>query len=102
MLDRLGAELFAAAAPAALLHDHVAQELTVSSTAATLRLDLPDVEREQIDVKQIGLDLIVRAGGHKRSLSLPAALGDYRATGASFRDGALHVTFDRTPIPADA
>ncbi len=102
MLDRLGGELFTGVSPAAILHDQITQELTVSATGATLRLDLPYVDRDQLEVKQVGLDLIVRAADHKRALALPAALGDYRATGAVFRDGTLNVTFDRTPIPADA
>ena len=33
---------------------------------------------------------------------LPPALGDYRPTGASFRDGSLHVTFDGPAGPAAA
>jgi len=30
---------------------------------------------------------------------LPPALGDYVPTGATLRDGALHVTFDAPPSP---
>ena len=37
---------------------------------------------------------MVRVDGHKRTLMLPPALGDYRPSGASFDNGALHVTFD--------
>jgi arsenite-transporting ATPase len=36
----------------------------------------------------------VRVDGHKRTLMLPPALGDYRPSGASFDGAALHVTFD--------
>jgi arsenite-transporting ATPase len=45
-------------------------------------------------LKKIGLELVVRVDGHKRTLMLPPALGDYQPTGASFDDGCLHVTFD--------
>ena len=42
----------------------------------------------------------MRVDGHKRTLMLPPALGDYRPAGAAFDDGALHVTFDG-PEPDD-
>lgn len=102
MLDRLGEELFADADPAGVLHDRITQELIVGATEATLRLDLPFASKGEIGLKKVGLDLVVRACGHKRTLALPPALGDYRPTRATFDDGALHVTFDRPPIPADA
>ena len=54
----------------------------------------PSPRRATISLKKIGLELVVRVDGHKRTLMLPPALGDYRPTGASFDDGALHVTFD--------
>ncbi|MEA2254098.1 MAG: arsenite/tail-anchored protein-transporting ATPase [Solirubrobacteraceae bacterium] len=94
MLDRLGDSVFAEHDPAGLLHDHLTQELVVGAGEAKLRLDLPFVERGEVSLKKIGLELIVRVDGQKRTLMLPPALGDYRPTGASLRDGALHVTFD--------
>ena len=66
----------------------------VGADAAELRLDLPFAEKGDISLKKIGLELVVRVDGHKRTLMLPPALGDYRPTGASFDDGALRVTFD--------
>jgi len=36
----------------------------------------------------------VRVDGHKRTLILPPALGDFRPSGAEFADGSLEVTFD--------
>ncbi len=101
MLDRLGAELFAGMDAAAVLHEHITQELTVGAQAAELRLELPFATRGAIDVKKVGLELVVRVEDHKRTLALPPALGDYRPTGATFADGALHVTFDR-PAASDA
>ena len=79
----------------------------VGADAAELRMDLPFAEKGDISLKKIGLELVVRVDGHKRTLMLPPALGDYRPTGASFDDGALHVTFDgpgltRSPSCASA
>jgi arsenite/tail-anchored protein-transporting ATPase len=94
MLDRLGARVFEGLDPSAVLHDALTQELVVGADAAELRLDLPFAEKGDISLKKIGLELVVRIDGHKRTLMLPPALGDYRPSGASFDDGALHVTFD--------
>ncbi len=94
MLDRLGCEVFAGLEPSAMLHERLTQELVVEADSARLRLDLPFVEKGDVSLKKIGLELVVRVDGYKRTLMLPPALGDYRPTGASLEDGALHVTFD--------
>jgi arsenite-transporting ATPase len=94
MLDRLGARVFEGRDPAAVLHEQLTQELVVGANAAELRLDLPFAQKGDISLKKIGLELVVRVDGHKRTLMLPPALGDYRPTGASFDGAALHVTFD--------
>jgi arsenite-transporting ATPase len=94
MLDRLGARVFEGLDPSAVLHDALTQELVVGADAAELRLDLPFAEKGDISLKKIGLELVVRIDGHKRTLMLPPALGDYQPTGASFDGAALHVTFD--------
>ena len=102
MLDRLGAELFSDADPAAVLQERITQELSVGAEHAELRIELPFARKGEIAVSKVGLDLVVRVGGHKRTLALPPALGDYRPTGATFEDGALRVTFDRERATADA
>jgi arsenite-transporting ATPase len=94
MLDRLGERVFNGHDPAAVLHDALTQELVVGANAAELRLDLPFADKGDISLKKIGLELVVRVDGHKRTLMLPPALGDYQPTGASFDGAALHVTFD--------
>jgi arsenite-transporting ATPase len=94
MLDGLGDQVFEGRDPGAILHQRLTQELVVGADAAQLRLDLPFAEKGDISLKKIGLELVVRVDGHKRTLMLPPALGDYRPTGASFDSGSLHVTFD--------
>ncbi len=101
MLDRLGDDLFGETDAAAVLHQSVSQRLVMGRDEATLHLDLPLADKGDISLKKLGLELIVRVDGYKRTLVLPAALGDYRPTGATFADGALTVSFDR-PVPADA
>jgi arsenite-transporting ATPase len=94
MLDRLGAELFGDRDAAAVLHSSVSQQLVVGADHAELRMALPFAARGDISLKKIGLELIVRVDGQKRTLMLPPALGDYRPAGAEFEDGALKVRFD--------
>jgi arsenite/tail-anchored protein-transporting ATPase len=94
MLDRLADELFDDADAAAVLHSSMSQQLVVGADHAELRLALPFAARGDISLKKIGLELIVRVDGQKRTLMLPPALGDYRPAGAEFEDGALKVHFD--------
>jgi arsenite-transporting ATPase len=94
MLDRLGAAVFDGHAPEAVLHDEVSQRLVVGSDGATWTVALPLAERGDISLKKIGLELIVRVNGYKRTVLLPPALADYSPAGAAFEDGALEVRFD--------
>ena len=94
MLDRLGEALFADHGAHEVLHDAVSQKLVVGSRGATWRVDLPLAQRGEISLKKIGLELVVRVDGHKRTVLLPPALADYSPAGAAFEDGALEVRFD--------
>jgi arsenite-transporting ATPase len=95
MLDRLSEAVFADHDPAGVLHDDLSQELTSSNGSATLRLPLPFAEKGDIDLKKIGLEVVVRVDGQKRTIMLPQAMAAYRPRGARFEDGALEVTFER-------
>jgi len=96
-LDALGDVLFAAHDPAAVLAGGQTQELVLTRDGATLRLDLPFATPQDVQLTQVGLELVVRTGGHRRALALPPALADYRPREATVRDGALLVDFDRLP-----
>src|SRR6476620_2765598 len=73
----------------ALLHRRLTQELVVGADEAHLRLDLPFADKGDISLKKIGLELVVRVDGHKRTIALPGALAGYRPTSASLEDGSL-------------
>jgi arsenite-transporting ATPase len=96
MLDRLADSLFAPDAldPATVLYDAVTQELRVSEDEARLRLALPFARKGDISLKKIGLELVVRVDGQKRTIMLPPALAAFNPTAARFDHGALEVTFD--------
>src|SRR6185295_1758444 len=89
MLDRLGDAVFAGRDAGAVLHDGGAQ----------LRLDLPFVSKGDVSLKKIGLELVVRVDGHKRTIMLPGAMAAHRPSSAALADGTLVVGFtDREPV----
>ncbi len=95
MLDRLGDGIFDGADGGALLHDDLAQELVSDNGTATLRLEVPFAEKGDIDLKKIGLEVVVRVGGQKRTIVLPSTMAAYRPRSATFEDGALSVRFEK-------
>jgi arsenite-transporting ATPase len=97
MLDRLGDALFAGRDAAAVLHARPAAELVVGEDGAQLRVELPLAEREQVTLRKVGPELVVRVDGQKRTILLPPALHDHRAAGARFEDGALVVSLHADP-----
>ena len=94
MLARLGDSLFDGIAPADVLHASLSQTLTHDGERAQLRLELPFVEKGDVTLKKIGLELVVRVGDVKRTIQLPATLGGFRPAGAAFADGGLTITFE--------
>ena len=46
-----------------------------------------------MSLKKIGLELVVRVDGHKRTILLPGAMAAYRPSSATLTDGALVVGF---------
>jgi arsenite-transporting ATPase len=101
MLDRLGDALFGDRDAAAVLHDRVTQELSMDDGRARLRLDLPFVSKGDVSLKKIGLELVVRVDGHKRTIMLPGALAGYRPSSATLADGSLVVGFEaQEPVRA--
>ncbi|MBA2513850.1 MAG: ArsA family ATPase [Solirubrobacterales bacterium] len=93
MLDRLGDALFAQHDASAILHARVSQALTLDGDSAELCLELPFTRKGDISLKKIGLELVVRVDGQKRTILLPSSLSDFRPVSASFADGALVVRF---------
>jgi len=94
MLDRLGQELFAGVAPERVLHTELTREISMDGEVPTLRLPIPFAEKEGIDLKMVGDELVVAAGGEKRTIILPAGLSGHRPSGASFEEGTLTVRFE--------
>jgi arsenite-transporting ATPase len=58
-----------------------------------LSLNLPFVEKSDLDLTQKGEELIVRAGAFKRNILLPRILLHHSILGAKFEGERLHITF---------
>jgi len=99
MLDRLADALFSAGEhdPAAVLHESLTQELIVDADGARLRLALPFVEKTEISLKKVGMELIVGVGGQRRTIMLPPSMVNLKPSGARFEQGSLEVIFADTP-----
>jgi arsenite/tail-anchored protein-transporting ATPase len=93
-LDELAGALFDGREASDVMHDRLAQELRVEEGRAELRLDLPFAEKGDVKLKKIGLELVVRVDGHKRTIVLPGALAGYKPTSATLADGSLVVEFE--------
>jgi arsenite-transporting ATPase len=94
MLDRLAGAVFDGRDAAAVLHDRLAQELALDGSRAELRLDLPFVSKGDVALKKIGLELVVRVDGYKRTIVLPGALAGFKPTSAKLAEGSLVVGFE--------
>jgi arsenite-transporting ATPase len=94
MLDRLADALFTGREPAGVLHDRLAQELSLTDGGAELRLDLPFARKGDVSLRKIGLELVVRVDGQKRTIVLPGALAGFKPTGAALNEGSLVVAFE--------
>jgi len=67
--------------------------ITERDGAVTMELDLPLVERTDLDVFRHGRELYVRLGPYRRSFILPDALHRREVIRARLEGGGLHVTF---------
>ncbi|MGX6449141.1 ArsA family ATPase [Patulibacter sp. S7RM1-6] len=99
-LDRLGAALWTDRDPAARLHDGPGREIDVDGDEVRVRIALPLARREEVALRRVDDELVVEAGGHRRTVLLPAPVAHYRPAGAALRDGHLEVTL-RAPEPAE-
>ena len=88
MLDRLGDALFARPRRRRRCCTTASRRSCRCTTAAReLRLDLPFASKGDVSLKKIGLELVVRVDGHKRTIMLPGAMAAYRPTLGDARRG---------------
>jgi arsenite-transporting ATPase len=103
MLEKLADELFEDKASASgVLFDSIIQEISVDGDSARLALTLPFVEKGDIGLNKIGLEVVVRVGDQKRTIMLPATMNGFKPTGAKVDEGRLLIDFERSERVAEA
>jgi arsenite/tail-anchored protein-transporting ATPase len=95
MLDRLADAVFGSRPAHEMLYEDLSQELEMGERTATLKLKIPFTDKPEIELKKVGLELVVRVANQKRNIMLPQGLASYRPRGAKFDAGSLTVTFER-------
>ena len=66
-----------------------------TGTAPRCGSTIPFAKKQEIGLKQVGLELIVTAGGQRRTIMLPPTLAAYKPVSATYVDGTLEVAFSR-------
>jgi arsenite-transporting ATPase len=93
-LRTLAGELYAGTDPVATSGVRSPFDVVTVRSGVQLRLRLPFVTRDQVDLARSGDELVVTVGSHRRLLTLPASLARLRVVGARVDDqGVLRVSF---------
>ncbi len=98
-LAELGRTLFGTTDPTRVFFTGATQTITKQADGYILRLPLPHVELDKVNMKKRGDQLFVEIGNFRREMILPLTLSDREATRAVFRNGVLEVHFG-PPVPA--
>ena len=97
MHERLSDELFGDGDPARIFHPGLARELTSTDESTVIRIVAPFVEKQDIQLKQVGDELLVTVGEIRRTIMLPSGLAQREPSRAAFEDGTLEITYDDVP-----
>jgi arsenite-transporting ATPase len=93
-LEDLARRLYAGTDPVASSGVRSPFEVVTVRSGVQLRLRLPFVTRDQVDLARSGNELVVTVGSHRRLLTLPASLARLQVTAARVDDeGVLRVSF---------
>jgi arsenite/tail-anchored protein-transporting ATPase len=105
-IDRLrevGQALFGDADPAAVHYRGRPYQVVRHGDGWMLKVELPFVTREQVDLSRHGDELVLQAAGWRRTLVLPRALVEARTRSARMDGGTLNIEFEpRMPAPPRA
>ncbi len=92
-LDELARELFGDQDPSQVFFVGQVQEIVEDGDDFVLKLPLPHVELNKVNLTKRGDELFVRIGNFKRELLLPAVLAHRQVSNAVFANGILNVRF---------
>lgn len=93
-LGTLGQQIYKQQSPGEILFKGAVQEIVKVNGEYILRMPLPNVEVDKVNMTKKGDELIVEIGNFKRDMMLPHSLAQRSAKGARFKDGVLQVHFN--------
>lgn len=99
-LSSLAQRMFGSADPGGIFFVGQAQEIAENGDEFVLKLPLPNVELNKVQLTKRGDELFIRIGNFKRELLLPSALAQRPAGGAVLNNGVLHINFPPAALKA--
>ncbi len=101
-LDRLGKALYGSRDPALVYYRESPYRFSNVNGEFQLRMKLPFVDSEDVDMFKHGDELIVRVGGFKRHITLPQRMSNLEPEKAKVVDGDVIITFRKVVVEASA
>jgi arsenite/tail-anchored protein-transporting ATPase len=93
-LRAFGARVYGERDAASILHEGQPLKITRRAGRTTLALELPFVDRDDLELGRRGEELLVRVGPYRRAITLPDSLRNRPVADASLKQGRLRVTFE--------
>jgi arsenite-transporting ATPase len=95
LLEEIAGTVYGGQDPTQLFFSHRPIQISKVDGRYILSLNLPFVEKQDLDLTQKGEELIVKAGAFKRNILLPRILLHHSIQGAKFEGERLYITFAR-------
>lgn len=92
-LNELAESLFGQHDPTRVLHRGPTQLIEPVEGGYRMRIPMPNVESERLNMSKRGDELFVDVGNIRREIALPRVLAPLEAAGATLRDGFLEIRF---------
>jgi arsenite-transporting ATPase len=93
-LARIAESMYEDRDPTDVLYDEPTFEVREEGDAYIIDVRLPFADKEDVDVRHFGDQLVVQVANQRRNYILPNFLSYYALQSSSLRDGWLHVRFE--------
>lgn len=93
MLNRMAEEVFKGEDPVGIKFNGRAQKISKEGDEYVLTIDMPFMEKKDLNLNQKGDQLFIKAGNIKRNLTLPRTLLDFSIKKAKFEEEKLKIWF---------
>jgi arsenite-transporting ATPase len=94
-LSHLARLVFGERDPTEIMHHGRTQSIEATPTGYVLRMPMPNVEVERLELGKRGDELYIDVGSFRRELSLPLVLSDLEPGVARIHRGVLEIPFHR-------